>query len=106
MTVGRTDGRTDLNKFSPAPPLEAQTVDFSNKENLKGIEEYGAAWASGNMETLLPLLAADFTLTLGGPDFALTVEEPSAIAREDVPAFYETSRKKVVSSPTGKPPQN
>ena len=72
---------------SAAPKLEALTEGFSNKENLKGIQAYGAAWASGNMETLLALLAPDFTLTVEG--------EPSAIAREDVPAYYETSRKKV-----------
>ena len=65
------------------------TEGFVNEENLKGIKAYGAAWASGNMKTLLPLLATDFTLTVDG--------QLSAIAREDVPAFYETSRKKVVS---------
>ena len=65
------------------------TEGFVNEENLKRIKAYGAAWSSGNMKTLLPLLATDFTLTVEG--------QRSAIAREDVPAFYETSRKKVVS---------
>ena len=39
------------------------------------------------MEQLLTVLAPDFTLTLDG--------ESSAIAREGVAAYYETSRKRV-----------
>ena len=76
---------------SSAPKLEVVTEGFTNEENLTGIKAVGAALASGNMETLLPLLAPDFTLTVEG--------QPSPIAREDVPAFYETSRKTVVCSP-------
>jgi len=70
-----------------APNLGAQTAGFSNEKNLKGIQEYGAAWASGNMERLLSVLAPDFTLTLDG--------EPSAITRDAVAAFYKTSRKRL-----------
>ena len=73
--------------FSSAPKLEAQTAGFSNEKNLKGIEEYGAAWASGDMERLLLILAPDFTLTLDG--------QQSKITRDSIPAYYETSRKKV-----------
>ena len=73
--------------FSSAPKLEAQTAGFRNEKNLKGIKEYGAAWASGDMERLLLVLAPDFTLTLDN--------QHSKITRDDIPAYYETSRRKV-----------
>ena len=75
--------------FSSAPKLEAQTAGFRNEKNLKGIKEYGAAWASGDMERLLLVLAPDFTLTLHG--------QQTKIKRDDIPAFYEASRKKVTN---------
>ena len=73
--------------FSSAPTLKAQTSGFRNEKNLKGIKEYGAAWASGDMERLLLVLAPDFTLTLDN--------QHSKITRDDIPAYYETSRRKV-----------
>ena len=73
--------------FSSAPKLEAQTAGFRNEKNLKGIKEYGAAWASGDMQRLLLVLAPGFALTLDG--------QHSKITRDDIPAYYETSRRKV-----------
>jgi len=69
-----------------APNLGAQTAGFSNKENLRGIEEYGAAWEAGDMERVLSVLAPDFTLNLDG--------EPSSISRDAVAAYFKTSLEK------------
>ena len=76
--------------FISAPNLEQATAGFCNEENLTGIREYGAAWASGDMERLQAVLAPDFTLTVEGED--------AAVARDDLPAFYANSREQATLS--------
>ena len=71
--------------FISAPNLEQATAGFCNEENLTGIREYGAAWASGDMERLQAILAPDFTLTVEGED--------ATVAKDDLPAFYANSRE-------------
>ena len=75
--------------FISAPNLEQATAGFCNEDNLTGIREYGAAWASGDMERLQAVLAPDFTLTVEGED--------CAVARDDLPTFYANSREQATS---------
>lgn len=86
---GKTVLRTKLHYFSSAPKLEALSASFNNESNLAGIPEYCASWASGDMERLLGVLAPGFTLSITSDG------ETSQVARGDMPAYYETSRKKV-----------
>ena len=76
--------------FISAPNLEQATAGFCNEDNLTGIREYGAAWASGDMERLQAVLAPDFTLTVEGED--------CPVARDDLPTFYANSREQATFS--------
>ena len=81
--------------FPSVPTLENLTVGFNNEENLQGIHEYGAAWASGDMDRLLRVLHP-VSFTLGVTLDAQSCSETSfQVARDDVPSFYENYRKRV-----------
>ena len=88
MPIG-ADGKNvflfQFTTFISAPNLEQATAGFCNEDNLTGIREYGAAWASGDMERLQAVLAPDFTLTVEGED--------CPVARDDLPTFYANSRE-------------
>ena len=68
-----------------APGFEEATKGFTNEENVSGIKEYMAAWASGDMERLQAVLAPDFIFSVDGED--------CSVARDDIRAFYENSRE-------------
>ena len=88
MPIG-ADGKNvfilQFSSFISAPNLEQATAGFCNEDNLTGIREYGAAWASGDMERLQAVLAPDFIFSVDGED--------CSVARDDIPAFYENSRE-------------